>query len=421
MFGIILNKFFSFAASLFKIILNKIMKKIYQQALVLAAFILAFQHSQAQNSETQNTSVSQSLSKTSITGYGEFKFQYRLEEGTGTANMTRAVVYVGHRFTDKISLTSEFELEDAKLEGGEPGGEFNLEQLYLKFELNREHYLVAGLFIPRIGILNENHMPNTFNGNDRPFVERLIIPSTWREMGVGLYGSMKSVPGLNYSAGIMNGLNASEFDNSSGIRSGRQGGKDATATNLALTAALLYNTGDWRFQVSGYYGGSTGIPDEEADTLHLDNGIFGTPVLLGECNITYSKPLFSIKALAATINIPDADKLNMAYSNNTAQMTYGAYLEGALNLCKVVKPSSDKKLDLFMRYEIVNLNADMPSNGISNKVNEKNYLVTGLSYLPAKEVVIKADYVWNKTGKPAGITDFTNTHTFINVGAGYSF
>lgn len=74
-----------------------------------------------------------------------------------------------------------------------------------------------------------------------------------------------------------------------------------------------------------------------------------------------------------------------------------------------------------MRYEIVNLNADMPSNGISNKVNEKNYLVTGLSYLPAKEVVIKADYVWNKTGKPAGITDFTNTHTFINVGAGYSF
>lgn len=136
MFGIILNKFFSFAATLFKIILNKIMKKIYQQALVLAAFILAFQHSQAQNSETQNTTVSQSLSKTSITGYGEFKFQYRLEEGTGTANMTRAVVYVGHRFTDKISLTSEFELEDAKLEGGEPGGEFNLEQLY---QIGRAH------------------------------------------------------------------------------------------------------------------------------------------------------------------------------------------------------------------------------------------------------------------------------------------
>ena len=397
------------------------MKKIFKPALAFAGFILAFQLTQAQNSETRDGNVVTAISKTSITGYGEFKFQYRLEEGTGTANMTRAVVYVGHRFTDKISLTSEFELEDAKLEGGEPGGEFNLEQLYLKFELNREHYLVAGLFIPRIGILNENHMPNTFNGNDRPFVERLIIPSTWREMGVGFYGSMKSVPGLNYSAGIMNGLNASEFQSSSGIRSGRQGGKEATATNLALTAALLYNTGDWRFQVSGYYGGSTGLADEEADTLRLDKGIFGTPVLLGECNITYATPLFSIKALAATVNIPDADKLNNAYSNNTARMTYGAYLEGALNLSNVVKPSAEKKLDLFMRYEIVNLNADMPNNGISNKVNEKNYLVTGLTYFPAKEVVIKADYVWNKTGKPAGIADFDDIHTFVNVGAGYSF
>ena len=61
---------------------------------------------------------------TVISGYGEFKFNYDLRYETGTANMTRAVLFVGHRFNKRVSLISEFELEDAKIEDGEAGGEF---------------------------------------------------------------------------------------------------------------------------------------------------------------------------------------------------------------------------------------------------------------------------------------------------------
>jgi len=83
------------------------------------------------------------------------------------------------------------------------GGEISLEQCFLKFNLNRDNYLVAGLFTPRIGIMNENHLPTTFNGNDRPFVETLIIPSTWREVGVGLYGDIRAIPGLIIPLGLL--------------------------------------------------------------------------------------------------------------------------------------------------------------------------------------------------------------------------
>ncbi|HRH67159.1 MAG TPA: hypothetical protein PLU53_12730, partial [Bacteroidia bacterium] len=115
---------------------------------------------------------------TIIGGYGEAAYTNNTTLEEAEMNLTRAVLFVGHRFSNRISFFSELEVEDAKVDGS--GGELALEQCFLKFDLNNEHYLTAGLFIPRIGILNENHLPTTYFGNRRPVVERYIIPSTWR-------------------------------------------------------------------------------------------------------------------------------------------------------------------------------------------------------------------------------------------------
>jgi hypothetical protein len=74
-----------------------------------------------------------------------------------------------------------------------------MEQAFLKFDLTPDIYLNAGLFIPRIGIINENHLPVTYNGNDRPVVETMVIPATWREIGVSINGTVPALPGLNYT------------------------------------------------------------------------------------------------------------------------------------------------------------------------------------------------------------------------------
>ena len=364
--------------------------------------------------------------RTIISGYGEAKFGYDLRYKTGRANLTRIVLFVGHKFSNNISFFSETEIEDAKVEGGEPGGEISLEQAYLKFDLKKNIYLQAGLFIPRIGIINENHLPTTFNGNDRPFIETLLIPSIWRELGVGLYGSSDKFSGLNYSLAVMNGLNSAAFENGSGIREGRFEGSDATASNLAVSGSLQYFIGNVKMQLSAYYGGSTGLSAREADSLQLNSGIFGTPVALGEFNIQYIKGQFSLRALVSAIQIPDADKINLAYASNTAETMFGGYGEIAYDLL----PSKNKKLDFFLRYENFNLNYKIPVNGIENGLLKQQYFVTGFTFIPTAGVAVKLDYVFRKTGdpNPALVVNpfpqapkYFNTNSFVNIGIGYNF
>ena len=239
--------------------------------------------------DTLNASVTQT-NATVIGGYGSAFYQHDRNAETATADLERMVVFIGHTF-GSISFFSELEVEDAKVSGGEDGGEVAFEQAYLKFDLDPQHYITAGLFLPRIGILNENHLPNTFNGNERTQVETYIIPSTWRELGIGFYGSLSSFS-LRYSAAIVNGLNNASFKHGSGIREGRFEGRNASANNLALTGSLQAYIGAIKIQASGYYGGTVGLPSEQADTLHLATGTFGTPAVLGEADVQYRRERF---------------------------------------------------------------------------------------------------------------------------------
>ena len=52
------------------------------------------------------------------------------------------------------------------------------------------------------------------------YVETLIIPSTWRELGIGLYGNIPGLP-VNYTAGLINGLNSSGFVHGTGLINGQ--------------------------------------------------------------------------------------------------------------------------------------------------------------------------------------------------------
>lgn len=369
---------------------------------------------------------------TVLSGYGQAKVEYNLRLKTGVADLTRNVIFIGHRFSNKISFFSELELESAKVIGGKASGEISMEQLFIKFNINRNNYLVSGLFIPRIGIINENHLPTTFNTNDRPFVEQLIIPSTWRELGVGIYGQINKVPGLNYSAAILNGLNSAGFAQGSGIREGRSEGSNATASNIALTGALLYYYKNFRMQSSVYYGGSAGLSERQGDSLRLNYGAFGTPVLLNELNVQYHgvKGL-QFKALACYVNIKEASKINLAYANNTPSSMYGYYAELGYNVLKLFKKSNEKSLLFYFRYENMNLNATIPENGVADGLQEKQFFIYGLHYQPIKGVSVKLDYSRRLTGqynKQLYVTNpyatsipFYKDSEFINLGIGYSF
>ena len=90
--------------------------------------------------------------KTVISGYGSAAYQRNFNLHQSTVTLERAVLFVGHQFNSKIAVFTELELENAKVEGGDEGGEIAMEQAYLKFNLSANQYLVAGLFVPRIGL-----------------------------------------------------------------------------------------------------------------------------------------------------------------------------------------------------------------------------------------------------------------------------
>lgn len=347
--------------------------------------------------DSLNAGLSPSSKNVILSGYGEAKYSYNENLKTAAINLTRNVLFVGYRFNNKITVFTELEIEDAKVDA--EGGELSLEQCLIKFDLDKNNYLLAGLFIPRIGILNENHLPSTFNGNDRHMVERMIIPSTWRELGIGYFGNSNKIPGLNWSAALMNGLNSAEITGATGIREARYEGREATASNLAVSAALLYYFSDFRLQVSGYYGGTVGLTPRAADSLGLDSGPFGTPVALGEFNVQYRKAGFTFKGLATACSIPDAEKLNTAYASNAAGSMYGYMAEAGYNILEKSK-WKEKQLILFARYEAMDLMQSVPENGIDDELYNQQYLIAGLTFLPIRGVAVKLDWTHVSTGNP---------------------
>lgn len=394
--------------------------------LLSISFVRAQQMSRADSIATGLLSEKQ---KTIIGGYGEAIYSQNFSTEEATASLRRAVFTFSHRFSPKINLITELEIENALVAGDEASnGEISMEEAYLQFRLNAHTYINAGLQLPRIGIINQDHEPNTFNGNDRPVVETMLIPTTWGEIGVSLNGSIAAVPGLNYTIGIYNGLNGGKFDLPTGIQSGKGSASLASARNKAISGSLRYYTGSFRLQIASYLGGSIGLNNETADRLGLNTGFFGTPVFLNEADIIYQKNGWSFRALGAIINIPDADRLNAAYANNVPEEMYGAYGEIARDLLN--GSGSKKKLIPFLRYEYVNMNGLIPANGVKNEAYSQHHLFAGINYLPVPNVAIKLDYHFMTTGDfnyglivnpdPYAQLWQTEQHS-INIGVAYSF
>src|SRR6266404_5821106 len=147
--------------------------------------------------------------RTTVGGYGEVHYT----NPTGpkpppVVNLARFVVYLAHSFDDRLAFRSELEVEDAKIEGGRAGGEVALEQAYLDYRLADWITLRTGLVLPPVGIINETHEPPTFNGVERPGFDHDVIPTTWREIGIGAVGITSGVGGLASPVYVVNGLSA---------------------------------------------------------------------------------------------------------------------------------------------------------------------------------------------------------------------
>src|SRR5712691_12972349 len=185
--------------------------------------------------------------RTTVGGYGEVHYTNRSGPRTPpVVTLARFVVYLAHSFDDRVAFRSELEVEDAKIEGGQVGGEVALEQAYLDYRFADWITLRTGLVLPPVGIINETHEPPTFNGVDRPGFDHDVIPTTWREIGVGALGTIPGGSGLAYRVYLVNGLLAEGFSAAEGLREGRQEGQNARFANPSLTGRLEWARPGWK-------------------------------------------------------------------------------------------------------------------------------------------------------------------------------
>src|SRR4029079_7497009 len=172
-----------------------------------------------------------------VAGYMDAHFNKNSGE-PGRADFHRFVLLFGHSFSERIKFWSELEFEHALIEGGEELGEVALEQAYLDFLIKPWLNVRAGMVLSPVGMMNERHEPPSFNGVERPFVETFIIPTTWREMGMGLTGDLGR--GFRYRSYMLSSLNASQFNAEFGISEGRTSGLNSSMRNPALVGRLEY-------------------------------------------------------------------------------------------------------------------------------------------------------------------------------------
>ncbi len=225
----------------------------------------------------------------SLGGYGEVHYNnYDAKDSSrdeDDADLHRFVIFLNKDFSDNLRMVSEFEIEHGGVEpDGDPlGGEVEMEQAYLEYDMSDHTQVRAGVFLVPAGILNETHEPPTFYGVERNVVENILIPSTWWEIGAGMTHRWDN--GFSADVAFHSGL---EIPDSGRIRSGRQKASNVEAEDLATTVRLRYTgmpglelAGSVQFQKDANQEGGDMIEDAQLYTAHavLSKGPFGLTAL----------------------------------------------------------------------------------------------------------------------------------------------
>jgi hypothetical protein len=320
---------------------------------------------------------------TALSGYMEFHFN-KPERDDGRLDFHRFVLLVTHRFSDRIRFVGELELEHALVEGLEEAGELELEQAYVDFLLSRRFNVRAGMMLMPIGIINERHEPPIYYGVERPFVDTVIVPTTWFEVGAGIHGELGR--GWRYRAFVASPLDASEFSAEEGIRGGLQKGSETNIGRPAVTGRLEY---------AGVRGLTTGVGVWTGRSGFAFRPRFDVPVTVTEADARYSRDRLELRGQFAHVRIDNAADLNDALGRaigidpNIARALRGFYGEAGY---RVISGASFGDVGLFARYENFDTQFRMPAGYLPLKSLDRDAIVTGFTYWPDPDVAVKFDY-----------------------------
>jgi Phosphate-selective porin O and P len=360
---------------------------------------------------TRATPAGRLAADTVFTGYGEINYNHPVRNASQSqTDARRVVIGIEHRFDDKTKVVSEFEWEHA-VTSAEDKGEAAVEQVYVEREFAGGLRGKAGLFLMPVGLLNQNHEPTAYYGVERNFVETAIIPTTWREAGLGLSGQFGE--GFVWDAGLTTGFDLTKWDPASDegrespLGALHQEGQLARSRDLALHGAL-----NWRGYPGLLLGGS--VFSGKAGHATADFPAQDARVTLWDLHARYTPGPWDLSALWAYGRITDTGKLNATFSGNPTPVPSsfaGWYLQAAYQLGQW----GDWKLSPFARFESFNTARSYASQPPGLDVATASYErvgTVGANLWVGEGVVLKADYQKFRQDK---------SRDRVNLGVGFAY
>ncbi|WP_297090216.1 hypothetical protein [uncultured Draconibacterium sp.] len=361
-------------------------------------------------------------SKLLVGGYGEVHFNQSLSGesyNNGKLDVHRIVMLLGYNFNEKTQFITEIEYEHVK--------EVYVEQAFLQYKLNNAISFRGGLMLVPMGIINEYHEPTTFNGVERPLIDNTIAPTTWREIGFGITGTILPVS-LKYQAYLMNGFNgydgSGKLNGAKGLRSGRQKGAESYISSPNFAGKVeYYGIRGLNLGFSAYLGKTQstlydGIgKDDDAAIAVADSSVVGIAML--GLDARYAIKGLQLRGQLYYANLSNTNEYNQFTAgtsgtlNDLGSAMLGYYAEAAYNVFRSVE--TELQLIPFIRYEVLNTHSSVENNIVKNLAYDKTAITTGLTLALTKGAVVKTDIQFVKN---AATDKYAKT---FNAGVGVMF
>ena len=360
---------------------------------------------------------------------------YKNDPSHGRFDIPHAVIYLNYDFGKGWTMGSEIEFEhggagsaveyesDESIEyenETEKGGEVELEQFWIQKSFGRGFNVRVGHIVVPFGMTNAHHEPLNFFTVYRPEGENTILPCTWHQTGVSLWGY---VGDFRYEAQMIAGLDAFKFNRTNWIQEGAQSPFEFEIANKYGFLARLdnYTVPGLRLGVSAYYGQAMHNSYPHDMEKGSNKNIKGN-VYLGSFDFCYNNHNWIIRGNADYGYVSDAKTIsNLVKPNSQYVKPYDTTAFGSHAIATSLEAGYDifsqigklrednQKLYIFGHYEYY----DSKIHSTTKKYTQKQILAGGVNYYPIPQVCVKAEYNHRFLKTPY------NDEPAINIGVAY--
>lgn len=350
--------------------------------------------------------------------------KYKNDPAHGRFDIPHAVLYVNYEFGKGWRMGSEIEFEHGGtggayeqeyFEGGEweqeteRGGEVELEQFWIEKTFTPWLNVRAGHIVVPVGLTNAHHEPLCFFGVYRPEGEATILPCTWHQTGLSLWGE---VGRLRYEVQALAALDAFSFSQDNWVQDGAASAFEfSTATKIGLAARLDYHlTPSLRLGLSGYYAHTmhNSYPhdlegnDENGQKKRYSD--LKGQVAIAAFDFCYDTGALRVQGSADYGYFGDAGQISAIKQNLTANTAptdksrvgknaYAIGIEAGYDVLRLLRLSraEGQRLFVFARYD--NYDSFVPAHDMAPAPYTHRQVVTaGINYMPLPQIAIKAQY-----------------------------